>query len=106
MIPAIVFILHVIAAFYAFLRRKRAGGLSEGLLAIAFIAIIFSVGWPIATAITKFVFPPEGLSKLFDADAISLLILTFGEVIFYYFLLKSTSIEKLGYSKNEKKNPA
>jgi hypothetical protein len=104
MASAFIFLLHACAAIYAFITRRRAGGISEGLLAIAFLGIVFAVGWTIATVLTNLLFTPEFfikwyyhqtdslflrvLRKELNRDTISLLILTFGEVGFYYLFLK------------------
>jgi hypothetical protein len=103
MASAFIFGLHACAAIYAFITRRRTGGLSEGLLAVAFIGIIFAVGWTIATVLTNLLFTPEFfikwyyhqtdslflriLRKELNRDTISLLLLTFGEVGFYYVFL-------------------
>jgi hypothetical protein len=103
MASAFIFVLHACAAIYAFITRRRAGGISEGLLAVAFIGIIFAVGWTIATVLTNLLFTPEffikwyyhqtdslflrTLRKELNRDTISLLLLTFGEVGFYYVFL-------------------
>ena len=110
MVAAFIFILHAIAAVYAFITRKKAGGVSEGLLAVAFIAIVFAVGWTIATMLTNLLFMPEFfikwyyhqtdslflriLRKEISRDTISLLILTCGEIGFYYLYLKGSKKEE------------
>lgn len=104
MIAAFVLIVHGIAALYAFLRYKK-NGISEGFIAVGFVVIIFSVGWTISTMVCKLVFPTEfiarwlsglpdsvlarQLSKEFTVDTCSLVLLTLGEIVFYYFYLKS-----------------
>jgi len=114
MVAAYIFFLHIVAAIYAFVSRKKAGGISEGLLAVAFLAIVFAVGWTIATMLTNLLFMPEFfikwyyhqtnshflliLRKEISRDTISLLILLFGEVTFYHMFLKE------GVSENQ--NPA
>jgi hypothetical protein len=106
MAAAFIFILHIIAAIYGFFSRKKTGGVSEGLLAVAFIGIVFAVGWTIATMLTNLLFTPEffikwyyhqtdslflrTLRKEISRDTISLLILSFGEVGFYYLFLKGS----------------
>ncbi|MBM4169684.1 MAG: hypothetical protein FJ215_11110 [Ignavibacteria bacterium] len=87
MIAAIIFVLHIIAAIYAFVSRWKRTGLSEGLLAVAFITIIFSVGWTIATMIANVFFEPEGLAEWFNRDVISLSFVTLAEIVFYTLLL-------------------
>lgn len=94
MIAVIIFALHLIAAGYAFQTRKKKGGIAEGILAVAFMGLIFSVGWTISTFVTRLLFPPEGLATWLDADAISLVLLTIGEVVFYAVLLGGKSGEK------------
>jgi hypothetical protein len=109
MASTFIFLLHAGAAIYAFITRRRAGGVSEGILAIAFLGIIFAVGWTIATVFTNLLFTPEffikwyyhqtdslflrTLRKELNRDTISLLLLTFGEVGFYYFFLKEKGEE-------------
>jgi hypothetical protein len=106
MAAAFIFLLHIIAIGYAFFSRKKAGGLSEGLLAVAFVGIVFAVGWTISTMLTNLLFTPEffikwyyhqtdslflrTLRKEISRDTISLLILTLGEIGFYYLFLKGT----------------
>ena len=104
MVAAYIFFLHFVAAVYAFVTRKKFGGTSEGLLAVAFLAIVFAVGWTISTMLTNLLFTPEFfikwyyhqtnshflliLRKEISRDTISLLILLFGEVTFFHFFLK------------------
>ncbi|MCX6133785.1 MAG: hypothetical protein NTU47_08235 [Ignavibacteriales bacterium] len=110
MAAAFIFILHFFALAFAFFSRKKSGGLSEGLLAVAFVGIVFAVGWTIATMLTNLLFTPEFfikwyyhqtdslflriLRKEISRDTISLLILTFGEIGFYYLFLKGVHEEK------------
>ncbi len=88
MIAVFIFALHLVAAGYAFETRRRKGGMSEGLLAVAFMTLIFSVGWSMTTMVTRLLFPTEGLAEWFDADAISLVLLTLGEGGFYAIVLR------------------
>ena len=106
MAAAYIFLLHFIAMVFAFFSRKKAGGVSEGLLAMAFVGIVFAVGWTISTMLTNLLFTPEffikwyyhqtdslflrTLRKEINRDTISLLILTFGELGFYYLFLKDS----------------
>ncbi|MDP2885013.1 MAG: hypothetical protein Q8P51_08350 [Ignavibacteria bacterium] len=109
MVAAYIFLLHSVALGYAFVSRKKTGGLSEGLLAVAFMGIVFAVGWTISTMLTNLLFTPEFfikwyyhqtdsfflriLRKEISRDTISLLILMFGEVGFYYLFLKGSNKE-------------
>jgi hypothetical protein len=120
MASAFILILHGCAAIYAFISRKREGGTGEGFLAVAFIGIIFAVGWTISTMLTNLLFTPEffikwyyhqtdslfliTLRKELNRDTISLLLLTFGELGFYYVYLKEDSEKPNGPSNEEKES--
>lgn len=120
MAAAFIFFLHVCAAIYAFITRRRTGGVSEGLLAVAFLSIIFAVGWTISTVFTNLLFTPEffikwyyhqtgslflrTLRKELNRDTISLLLLTFGEVGFYYVFLRGKDKKSQELHTQEKKS--
>ncbi len=89
MIGVLIFYLHIVGVAYAFTRNYHEHKFSDGLLAVAFVAIIFSVGWTIAGFIVHFFIPPKGIGIL-DSDSISLMIVTFLEAILYitYFFGK------------------
>lgn len=91
MIEISVFYIHAIAAIAAFTKRWQEEGFSEGVLGVAFMAIIFSVGWTISTFLIRILTPEKGFSKVLDQDALSLLLLTAGEGIFYYFYFKEST---------------
>ncbi len=102
MVAAFIFAIHVFAAIYAFLRYRKES-LGEGFLAVGFMGIIFAVGWTIATMLTNLLFTPEWFVKWYyqpvnsffwyivrkeiNRDVISLLLLTAGEIGFYYVFL-------------------
>jgi len=108
MVAAFLFAIHIVAAIYAFLKYRKEG-FGEGLLAVGFMGIIFAVGWTIATMLTNLLFTPEWFLKWYyqpvdsffwyivrkeiNRDVISLLILTLGEIGFYYIYLRSESGE-------------
>jgi uncharacterized membrane protein YhdT len=100
MIAVVIFALHFLAAGYAFIVWKKKGGRGEGILAVAFMALIFSVGWSIAAFFTQLVLPPEGLTTWLDADSLSLVLLTIGETVFYFVLLKK-GIDRRAEGKGE-----
>ncbi len=89
MVPLIVFYIHVIGLVAAFTKRWQDEGLGEGALAVFFVALIFFVGWGMASFVMKLVMPPQGLGQFFDRDAASLVLLTVVEAVFYYFYLKA-----------------
>jgi hypothetical protein len=100
MVSAFIFALHFLAAVYIFLRYKKTS-LSDALLAVAFVGIIFAVGWTIATMLINLLFsirwftdwywqPLEShtwwiIRKELNPDTLSLLLLTSGEIVFYRF---------------------
>ena len=104
MISGAIFALHGIVAIIIFIKYKRTS-LSDGLLAVAFIGIIFAVGWTIATMIINLFFsihwfndwywqPLDSyfwwvIRKELNQDALSLLLLTSGEIVFYRFYFRS-----------------
>lgn len=88
MIAAIILGLHILGAAYAFASGFRKGRWGEGVLAFAFVGIIFSVGWTIMTMLTSLFLEPEGVAEWMNRDAVTLVLLTIAEGIFYYFLLR------------------
>lgn len=84
MVTLFVFYLHTIAAVTAFTKRWQESGWGEGLLAIAFVALIFSVGWSITAFILALLVEKKGFGIWFDRDAMSLALLTVLEAGFYY----------------------
>jgi hypothetical protein len=100
MVSAFIFFLHIVLIIYAFnIYRKESFG--EGFLSVAFVGIVFAVGWTIATTLTNLLFTIEWfvqwywqplnswvwqiVRKEISRDTISLLLLTGGEIAFYYF---------------------
>jgi hypothetical protein len=96
MVPLLVFYVHIVGSAAAFTRRWQEEGVGEGVLAVFFVALIFFVGWGMASFVMKIFMPPEGFGKLFDRDAASLALLTILESVFYYFYLRSDDAEPAG----------
>jgi hypothetical protein len=88
MVSLFVFYLHTVAAAYAFTDQYQDEGVGGGTLAVAFMGIIFSVGWSISTFILKYLISEKGFGMYFNRDAMSLALLTVGEGIFYYLYLR------------------
>jgi hypothetical protein len=88
MVTLFVFYVHTVAAVYAFTDQYQDEGLGAGTLAVAFMGIVFSVGWSISTFILKFFINERGFGMYFNRDALSLAVLTAGEAVFYYLFLK------------------
>lgn len=102
MVDAFIFLLHGILLAYAFFSRKHEP-MSERFLAMAFVGIVFSVGWVITNMATDAVFKIQWFHdwywhltdtnsvlhyiqvREFRQDTLSLLLLTFCETFFYYF---------------------
>lgn len=94
MIAALILGLHVFVGIYAFWTRGKSAGWGEGVLALAFVGVIFSVGWTIMTMLVSLVFAPEGFAAWFNRDTIALALLTIAEGSFYYFFLRSDGPEQ------------
>jgi hypothetical protein len=111
MVAAFIFILHFMLIVYAFVTSKKES-IGEGFLAVAFVGIVFAVSWTIAAMITNLIFSIDWfeqwywqplnswvwqkIRKEISRDTISLLFLTSGEIVFYYFyFLPSTKDQRL-----------
>ncbi len=117
MVSAILLLCHIIAAVFLFLKYKRIS-ISDGILSVTLMIIIFSVGWTITTMITNLIFsiecitkwyyrPPQSLfimilQREFNRDTISLLLLTITEVI-AYFLFFSEKSSKQNFNERQSK---
>jgi len=88
MVELLVFYIHIVAVVTMFTKRWQEENLSEGFLVVFFMVLIFFVGWSITTFLMKLLVEKEGLGMFFDRDAASLLLLTIGESILYYFYLR------------------
>ena len=88
MVIAIIFSIHIIFVIYIFRKRYITDSLGSAFIDLILITIIFSVGWSLATLITKLFWDPTGFGEHFDRDTISLTILTIGEFFFYKFYFK------------------
>ena len=91
MITAIIFFIHLIFMLVIFTKKWQEEGLSSGLINLALIGILFTVGWTITGLIAKLVMVQEGLGIYFDRDTFSLTLLTIAEYFFYKFYYKETS---------------
>ncbi|MBN1448308.1 MAG: hypothetical protein JXA28_10295 [Bacteroidetes bacterium] len=97
MIAILVFYIHIVGAVYAFSKGYIEHKLVDAFMSLAFVAIIFSVGWTLAGFIVRFFFPEKGLGPLLDNDTISLVLVTIFELILYgtYFLSRKTKEQAL-----------
>ena len=88
MIISVIFFIHLIFALVIFTIKWQEEKISTAFLNIALIAILFAVGWSIASVIAKAVMQPKGLGIHFDRDTFSLTLLTIGEYLFYRLYYK------------------
>ncbi|HMD14333.1 MAG TPA: hypothetical protein VKI62_06890 [Bacteroidota bacterium] len=88
MITLFIFYAHTVGAVILFTKRWQESDWKEGLLAVGFLFIIFSVGWSIATFIIKLLVTGKGLAVWLDRDTLSLLLLTAMESLFFYIQMK------------------
>lgn len=88
MIPLIVFYIHIVAVAGAYTRRWQEEGLAEGILAVFFMALIFFVGWSMASFVLKLFMGAGDPSGVLNRDSASLLLLTGAEAVFYFFYLR------------------
>lgn len=89
MIAIFIFTIHIIGATWAFSKSYCDHKLSDAFMTLAFVAIIFSVGWTIAGFIVNFFVPDGGFGIWFDSDTISLAIVTVLEAILYGTFFRS-----------------
>lgn len=90
MIALIIFYLHIIGAAAAFTSEYQKEGVGAGMLNVGFVVLIFSVGWSISTFVLKYLIGEEGFGLWLNRDALSLVVLTIGESLFYYFYYRNT----------------
>jgi len=88
MIISIIFFLHLLFSLVIFTIKWQEEKLSTAFLNIALIAILFAVGWSMASVIAKAVMEPKGLGIYFDRDTFALTLLTIGEYFFYRLYYK------------------
>lgn len=88
MISALIFAAHLIFITVIFTKKWQEESLSSALINVALIIILFSVGWSLSSTFVKIFFEPKGFGIHFDADTISLSILSIAEFFFYRFYYK------------------
>ncbi len=88
MIPLVVFYMHIVAIAAVYTRRWQEEGIAGGMLAVFFMALIFFVGWSMASFVMKLLMAAGDPGALLNRDSASLLLLTSAEAVFYYFYLR------------------
>lgn len=99
MIVVFIFLAHIIFTAFVFFKKKKNDSLSNALIDVIFIIIIFSVGWSLSTMVSKIFWDPIGFGKHFDRDAISLTLLTIVEFFFYRIYFKDLFVTEAGKEK-------
>lgn len=121
MIAVIIYYLHTIFAIFVFARSFQKDGLLQAILNLAFLVIIFTVGWTIIALFVGLVISDAGyivnvapgsfmngllrltgfyeplggdLVKLTPKDSIALVVLTIVEVFFYRFFFSLNKRKK------------
>jgi len=82
MIAVIIFFIHVIFAFWAFTKSFQTDGWLQAFLNLAFIIILFSVGWTVADLLMGFIISQNGY------------VISTGQNPVFLFLLKITGFYK------------
>ena len=100
MVELLVFYVHIVAVIAMFTKRRQEEGLSEGFLVVFFMVLIFFVGWSITSFLMKLLMEKEGFGMFLDRDASSLLLLTVGESVLYYFYLRDEKKPEISDEEN------
>ena len=85
MIEILIFHLHIVGATYAFTKNWVRGTIKDGLLALAIIGLIFTIGWALSSPIAGLIMPAKWNSIYFTTDTLSLVLLFIPELLFFYF---------------------
>ncbi len=85
MISALIFSAHLLFTAIIFTKKWQDESLSSAFINLALVIILFTVGWSVATSLVKIVIEPKGFGIHFDANTISLILLTIAEYFFYKF---------------------
>jgi formate hydrogenlyase subunit 3/multisubunit Na+/H+ antiporter MnhD subunit len=94
MISALIFSAHLVFILIIFTIKWQNESLSTAFTNLALIIVLFAVGWSIATAVVKIFIDSKGFGIQFDADTISLAILTIVEYFFYRFYYRDNKKEE------------
>jgi hypothetical protein len=99
MISAFIFFAHLMFILVIFTKKWQDESLSAAFINVALIVILFSVGWSISTTVVKLIFEQKGFGLHFDADTISLTLLTIAEYFFYRFYYREENITEADMGK-------
>ncbi len=93
MVTAFIFAVHLIFALIIFTIKWQYESVTSAFLNIAFIGILFSVGWSLTGIFSQLVMGPKGFGIYFDRDAFSLTLLFIAEFFFYKMYYKDVFTE-------------
>ncbi len=83
MVTAVIFFAHFIFALIIFTKKWQDESLSTAFINIGLIGLLFTVGWSIASIISKLLMDQKGFGIYFDRDTFSLSLLSIAELFFY-----------------------
>lgn len=83
MINVFIFLLHAIFIYLVMRNRIKNRSVKDAFIDLAFIIVLFAVGWSLTAWVINAFVEPEGLGKHFDRDTITLIFLSIGEFFFY-----------------------
>lgn len=99
MISAFIFFAHLMFVLYIFTKKWQDESLSAAFINVGLIIILFTVGWSITTSVIKIFFDARGLGLQFNADTMSLTLLSIIEFFFYKFYYGSSKTTEAGTGK-------
>ncbi len=88
MIALFIFYCHIVGFTFGFTKEYQKEGLTAGFLNLGFLILIFSVGWSISSFALRYLMDEKGFGLLLNRDAFSLVLLTIGESIFYFYYFR------------------
>jgi hypothetical protein len=85
-----------------FTKKWQDESLSSAFINLALIIVLFAVGWSISTSVVKLFIDSKGFGIQFDADAISLSVLSVVEYFFYRFYYKEEQYTQDNFTEDGK----
>ncbi len=85
MISALIFAAHLVFVTYIFTKKWQDESLSSAFINLALVIVLFAIGWSISTSVVKIFIESKGFGIHFDADTISLTLLSIAEYFFFKF---------------------
>ena len=99
MISAFIFFAHLMFILFIFTKKWQEDSLGTAFINLFLIILLFSVGWSIATSVVKIFFDAKGFGLHFDANTISLTILSIAEFLFYRIYYRDNKTTEDGTEK-------